>query len=178
VGTAPSGGRIIIASEEGAELPTGETGIVWIAHPDPERFEYWGDVAATRRSWRSFGTDSAFTVGDLGYVDPDGYLFLVGRLHDTIITGGVNVYPQEIEGVLASHPAVAEAAVYGAPHDEWGQEVRAMVVAASGFPLDPGHLRDWARERLAGYKCPRHIDVVDELPRTATGKIKRAPSSG
>ena len=175
VGTAPPGGRIIVTDEDGAELPAGQAGMVWIADPNAERFEYWNDGAATRRAWRSFGDATAFTVGDLGYVDADGYLYLTGRLHDVIITGGVNVYPQEIERVLASHPAVAEVAVYGAPHDEWGQEVCAMVVGAPGFPLDPERLRSWARERLAGYKCPRHIDVVAELPRTATGKIKRTP---
>jgi acyl-CoA synthetase (AMP-forming)/AMP-acid ligase II len=175
VGTPPPGGRIIVTSEEGSELPLGATGLVWIADPNPERFEYWGQEAATRRAWRRFGDAIAFTVGDLGRVDADGYLYLSGRLHDTIITGGVNVYPQEVERVLVSHPAVAEAAVYGAQHDEWGQEVRAMVVGTHGFPLDPEHLRQWARERLAGYKCPRHIDVVPELPRTATGKVKREP---
>jgi long-chain acyl-CoA synthetase len=182
VGTAPPGGRIIVASEEGTELPAKATGMVWIADPSAERFEYWGDAATTRRAWRSFpaapGSEestTAFTVGDLGYLDADGYLYLAGRLHDTIITGGVNVYPQEVENVLSSHPAVAEVAVYGAPHDEWGQEVRAMVVGHTGFPLDPEHLRGWARERLAGYKCPRRIDVVAQLPRTATGKIMRGP---
>ena len=182
VGPATSGARIIVTDEGGAELPPGQAGVVWIADPGGEKFEYWRDAEATRRAWRAFplepgssDTVAAFTVGDLGYLDSDGYLYLVGRLHDTIITGGVNVYPQEVEKVLSSHPAVAEVAVYGAPHDEWGEEVRAMVVGVPGFPLDPELLREWARERLAGYKCPRRIDVVAQVPRTATGKVKREP---
>jgi long-chain acyl-CoA synthetase len=160
---------VTIKSEQGAQLPPGDTGVVWITEPTGERFEYWGDPSKTAAAW----DDDAFTVGDLGYLDLDGYLYLVGRLHDTIITGGVNVYPQEVEDVLASHPAVAEVAVYGAQHEEWGQEVRALVVAAPGQPLDPELLRNWARERLAGFKCPRRIEVVPELPRTATGKVRR-----
>jgi len=146
-----------------------EVGQIWVRDPGAERFEYWGDRDKTRDAWH----DDAFSVGDLGYLDEDGYLFLTGRLHDTIITGGVNVYPQEVEAVLLEHPAVAEAVVFGAGHPEWGQEVRARVVAAPNMPLDGKILRSWARERLAGFKCPRHIEVVDELERTATGKIKR-----
>ena len=106
-------------------------------------------------------------------MDEDGYLYLTGRKHDMIITGGVNVYPQEIEHVLMEHPSVAEALVYGAAHDEWGQEVRALVVPAFGQPLDPEALRGWAREHLSGPKCPRKIETVDALPRTPTGKLRR-----
>ncbi|HEV3471969.1 MAG TPA: hypothetical protein VG408_02015, partial [Actinomycetota bacterium] len=106
----------------------------------------------------------------------DGYLFLTGRKHETIISGGVNVYPAEVEAVLVEHPAVKEAMVYGSPHDEWGQEVRALVVAEFGLPLDVELLRAWARERLAGFKCPRAIEIVEELPRTPTGKLKRTDS--
>jgi acyl-CoA synthetase (AMP-forming)/AMP-acid ligase II len=171
VGTPNPGAEIIITSEDGRVLPAGEVGEVWIRDPEGERFEYWGDGAKTRGAWR----DDAFSVGDLGHLDDDGYLFLSGRKHDTIITGGVNVYPQEVEAVLVSHPAVSEAAVYGEPHPEWGQQVCALVVGSYGYPLDPDLLRAWARERLAGFKCPRRIDIVDELPRTPTGKIRRGP---
>jgi long-chain acyl-CoA synthetase len=180
VGTPPPGGHIVVTGDDDAVLPAGEAGTVWIHHPAMERFEYWGDPAKTATAWRSFSVTgeprdvSAFTVGDLGYADDDGYLFLTGRTHDMIITGGVNVYPQEVEAILTSHPAVEDAAVYGAPHDEWGEEVRALVVAAGGEPLDAEELRRWARDRIAGFKCPRRIDVVDELPRTATGKLKRS----
>lgn len=169
VGTALPGGNVTIKSEDGAALPSGHTGVVWISESTGERFEYWGDPSKTAATW----DNASFTVGDLGYLDDHGYLYLAGRLHDTIITGGVNVYPQEIEDVLAMHPAVAEVAVYGAAHEEWGQEVRALVVAAPGQPLDANLLRSWARERLAGFKCPRRIEVVAELPRTATDKILR-----
>jgi long-chain acyl-CoA synthetase len=171
VGTPVPGAGIVIAGEDGSLLRPNKVGEVWVQEGTGERFEYWGDPRKTRAAWR----DAAFTVGDLGHVDHDGYLFLDGRKHDTIITGGVNVYPQEVESILLSHPAVAEASVYGDEHPEWGQQVCALVVASFGNPLDPELLRTWARERLAGYKCPRRIQVVDELPRTPTGKVRRGP---
>jgi long-chain acyl-CoA synthetase len=170
VGTARAGSRVSIRGETGAELGPGEIGEVWISAPSSERFEYWGDRQKTAAAW----SGSAFTVGDLGFLDDDAYLFLTGRKHDTIITGGINVYPQEIEAVLESHPAVQEAMVHGEPHAEWGQEVVAKVVGAPGLPLDPELLRKWARERLAGFKCPRRIEIVSVLPRTATGKLQRS----
>jgi long-chain acyl-CoA synthetase len=174
VGRALRGTQISILDENLSRLPRMEVGQVWVVAPGAERFEYWGDPDKTRRAWHG----GAFTVGDLGYLDDDGYLFLTGRKDDTIITGGVNVYPQEVEAVLAEHPAVAEALVFGVEHDEWGQEVHAAVVAEAGMPLEPDLLRTWARERLAGYKCPRAIEVVASLPRTATGKLKRQPPGG
>ena len=169
VGRALPGGEVVVASDSGDEVPAGEVGWVWVRDPSEERFEYWGDPAKTRAAW----SGDAFCVGDLGALDEDGYLFLAGRGDDTIITGGVNVYPMEIENVLTTHPSVAEALVYGTPHDEWGQEVRALVVPAFNQPLDAEMLRTWARERLAGFKCPRVIEIVDELPRTPTGKVRR-----
>jgi long-chain acyl-CoA synthetase len=169
VGRAPRGTQISIRDEEGTRVRRGEIGEVWVVAPGGERFEYWGDPEKTRSAWRG----GAFTVGDHGYLDDDGYLFLTGRKHDMIITGGVNVYPQEVEQVLCGHPAVAEALVFGVAHEEWGEEVHASVVPVSGMPLDPDLLRRWARERLAGFKCPRVIEVVDSLPHTPTGKLKR-----
>jgi long-chain acyl-CoA synthetase len=171
VGKAPRGAEIVVTGEHGDPLPRGDTGEVWVRDPATDRFEYWGDDEKTKAAWR----DGAFTVGDLGYLDEDDYLFLTGRKHDTIITGGVNVYPQEVERVLLTHPAVAEVVVYGSEHPEWGQEVRAMVVPAPEQPLEPELLRTWARDRLAGFKCPRRIEVVAELPRTSTGKLLRGP---
>ena len=171
VGSALRGAEILITTDDGGPVPRGEVGQVWIRDEGAERFSYWGDDAKTASAWR----DGAFSVGDLGWLDEDDYLYLTGRMHDTIISGGVNVYPQEVEAVLASHPAVLEAMVYGAPHPEWGQQVAARVVPAPGAPLDPERLREWARARLAGYKCPRRIELVAELPRTPTGKIKRPP---
>ena len=171
VGRALPGAEVLIVDDAGTEKRAGEVGEVWVRDPNGDEFEYWGDPGKTERAWR----DDAFSVGDLGYLDRDGYLFLTGRKHDTIITGGVNVYPQEVEKVLCEHPAVAEALVYGAEHDEWGQEVRAAVVPNGDMPLQPELLKEWARERLAGFKLPRTIEVVESLPRTATGKLKRQP---
>lgn len=171
VGKPASGARILICDDDGRELPSGEVGQVWIEDPDADRFEYWGDRAETAAAWRG----EAFTAGDLGYLDSDGYLFLTGRKHDVIISGGVNVYPQEVEITLAEHPGVAEVLVYGAPHEEWGEQVSALVVPVFNAPLDSAALQAWARERLAGYKCPRSIELVDSLPRTPTGKLKRTP---
>jgi len=172
VGRALPGVELIVRTGSGDIAPPGEAGSIWIEDRDAERFRYWGDESKTKKAWRG----DAFTVGDIGYVDQDGYLFLTGRRDDTIISGGVNVYPVEVESVLAEHPAVREVMVYGAPHEEWGQQVRALVVAQPELPLDPELLRTWARERLAVFKCPRVIEIVDELPRTATGKLRRPRS--
>jgi long-chain acyl-CoA synthetase len=171
VGRPREGAEVVIKDENGEVMPANEVGGVWIKDPRLERFQYWGDRAKTRRAWRS----GAFTVGDLGYLDEDGYLFLTGRADDTIITGGVNVYPQEVEAALQEHPAVVEVMVYGVPNEEWGQEVRAAIV---GTVTDTDDLRTWARERLAGFKVPRRIEIVDALPRTPTGKLKRQPPPG
>jgi acyl-CoA synthetase (AMP-forming)/AMP-acid ligase II len=167
VGTPRPEAAILVRDDEGVPVARGEVGTVWVRDPHAERFSYWGDEAKTRAAWNG----DAFTVGDLGRLDEDGYLFLEGRRHDTIITGGVNVYPQEVEAVLAEHPSVAECALYGREHPEWGQEVCALVVPAGD--LDVEELRAWARERLASFKVPRHVEVVAELPRTATGKVLR-----
>lgn len=169
VGRALPGGEVVIADNTGSELPPGEIGWVWVCDPSGEQWSYWGDASKTRAAW----SEDAFCVGDLGSLDADGYLYLAGRGDDTIITGGVNVYPLEVENVLASHPSVSEALVYGTLSEEWGQEVRALVVPAPNQPLDADLLREWARERLAGFKCPRVIEIVDDLPRTPTGKIQR-----
>jgi long-chain acyl-CoA synthetase len=169
VGTPRARGRILIVDESGSELADEETGQVWVDDPLAERFEYWRSPKKTVRAWKG----SAFTVGDLGYVDRDGYLFLAGRRDDVIITGGVNVYPAEVESVLADHPSVSEVVVYGVDDDEWGQTVHALVVPAFGAPLEVEALKAWARERMAGFKCPRTIEITDELPRNATGKVVR-----
>ena len=170
VGRPREEAAIEIRDREGNLVPPGDVGRVWVKDPGADRFQYWGDRKKTRAAWKA----GAYTVGDLGYLDAEGYLFLTGRADDTIISGGVNVYPQEVERVLTEHPAVAEAMVYGVPNDEWGQEVRAAVVATD--TLDEQILTEWCRERLAGFKRPRLIEFVDELPRTATGKvIRRSP---
>jgi long-chain acyl-CoA synthetase len=171
VGTALPGAEVLVTDATGRSLPAGEVGEVWVKDPAAERFSYWEDPAKTASVWR----DGAFTVGDLGYLDDDGYLFLTGRIHDTIVSGGVNVYPQEVEQALLAHPSVHEAVVFGVDSEEWGQEVHAAVVAAFNQPIDVDALEGWMRERLAGFKCPKAITIVDELPRTATGKLVRKP---
>ena len=170
VGRPGEGASIEIRDRNsGTLLEAGEIGVVWLRDPRTERFEYLGDEAATTATWDG----DAFTVGDLGHLDGDGYLYLAGRPGELIISGGINVYPKEVEEVLMGHPEVSEALVYGAADPEWGQQVRALIVPATGSQLDPETVRKWARARLAGPKCPREIALVAELPRTSTGKLVR-----
>jgi acyl-coenzyme A synthetase/AMP-(fatty) acid ligase len=169
VGRPREGARIVITDDDGIEVDAGTTGQVWIDDPAAERFRYWGDDEKTEAAWLG----SAFTVGDAGYVDEDGYLFLVGRRNDLIISGGVNVYPSEVEAVLAEHSDVEEVVVFGTPDDEWGQRVCARVVLRPGIDHDEDAFVAWIRENLAGYKRPRSIEIVEELERTATGKVLR-----
>jgi long-chain acyl-CoA synthetase len=150
-------------------------GAIWCRGPEFARFSYWGDEAKTESAWR----DGAFTVGDIGRLDDHGFLFLDGRRDDLIITGGVNVYPAEVEGVLNEADGVAEVAVFALADDRWGQRVCAAVVPAAGSGRVPTHeliqsVRALASARLAGYKRPKQYVVLDALPRTATGKVQRA----
>ena len=115
-------------------------------------------------------------MGDLGYLDADGYLFLTGRNADTIISGGVNIYPAEIEAVLDGHPAVADVACIGIPNEEWGEEVKAVVVVNAGVTADDvliDELIGFCRDHLAGFKCPRSVNFMDDLPRSGPGKVLR-----
>ena len=127
---------------------------------------------------RRDATDTALTpdgwlrTGDGGYADADGYLYLTDRLSDMIVTGGENVYPLEVENVLAEHPDVAEVAVVGAPDERWGETVVAVVVPASAA-VDAAALIGYARERLAHYKAPTRVDVVESLPKNPAGKVLR-----
>jgi o-succinylbenzoate---CoA ligase len=130
---------------------------------------YFGDDAATRAVLRN----GALFTGDIGRVDAEGRLYVASRRTDLVVTGGENVRPEEIERVLESHPNVAEAGVYGVPDAEWGQRVAAVVVARGAAHLDTAELDQWCRERLAGFKIPRRIDVVTSLPRTSGGKLMR-----
>lgn len=167
----PAFGTVHILDDNGHELPVGEVGTVWFAGaPD---FAYHNDPDKTAGVHDAHGRS---TLGDLGRVDAEGYLYLVDRRIDLIISGGVNVYPQEIEDALALHPEIADVAVVGAPDDEMGQRVRAVVQPAD--PADAGpelaeRIRMFCREHLAAYKVPRVIEFVGELPRTPTGKLLR-----
>ena len=112
----------------------------------------------------------------MGYFDEDGYLFLTGRTAELIISGGVNIYPQEVDSELLKHPAVLDVCTVGIPNDEWGEEVRSVVQLNDGFEASPeltDVLLGWTRERLAGFNCPRSIDYADDLSRSAAGKIQR-----
>lgn len=157
----------------GRTLSIDDDGIVWCEVPPWARFEYWRSPERTAEAWRPATSDpaawGAFTVGDLGRLDVDGYLFLDGRRDDLVITGGVNVYPAEVERVLAQAPGVTDIAVFGVEDRRWGQRVCAAVVGSA----DPAALDAYAREHLAGHKRPKEYRVVDELPYTATGKLQR-----
>ncbi|MHB8328222.1 MAG: class I adenylate-forming enzyme family protein [Acidimicrobiales bacterium] len=149
----------------GRRLDVDVDGTVWCHAPAFARFCYWRDPEATAAAWRG----TAFTVGDLGRLDDDGYLYLDGRRDDLVISGGVNVYPAEVEAVLAEAPGVVEVAVFGVDDAAWGQRVCAAVVG----DVDESVLRRHAAERLAPYKRPKSYVVLPELPRTASGKLLR-----
>jgi long-chain acyl-CoA synthetase len=142
-------------------------GEVWLRAPNvtPGYFNRPEETAATLTA------DGWLRTGDGGYLDDDGYLFLTDRIKDMIVSGGENVYPIEVEEVLSQHPDVAEAAVIGVPDERWGETVKALVVARAGSSPTADELVAFARERLAGYKLPRSIEFVDELPRTPSGKV-------
>jgi acyl-CoA synthetase (AMP-forming)/AMP-acid ligase II len=166
----PARGRLATAGRPslGWEVRLGEQSEIQVrgAAPLPG---YWNNPEATART---LTPDGFYRTGDAGTMDGGGYITIVDRLNDVVITGGENVFPAEVETVLAQHPAVADIAVIGIPDDTWGETVHAVVVAAPGF--DTGELLSWARERLAGFKCPTGVTVVPELPRNATGKVTRA----
>ena len=162
---------IEIVGDDGQVLPAGEVGTVYVRNLIGGDFSYHGAPEKTAEAHRAPGV---MTVGDVGYLDDDGYLFLCDRKIDMIISGGVNIYPAEIEAVLLNHPAVLDAAVFGVPNDEFGEEVKAVVQLAPGQAPSPElatELTAWAREHLGGSKVPRSIDFTDEFPRTETGKL-------
>ncbi len=161
-----------ILDDEGNEVGPGEVGTIYMRAPDRGRFEYFKDTEKTAGSYRG----DYFTLGDMGYFDEDGYLFLTGRSAELIISGGVNIYPQEVDSELMKHPAVHDVCTIGVPNEEWGEAVKSVIALNPGVTASAeleADLTRFARERLAGYKCPRSFDFVDELPRSAAGKIQR-----
>ncbi len=161
-----------ILDDDGNPVPVGTIGTIYMRAPDKGRFEYYKDEGKTGRSYRG----DYFTLGDMGYFDADGYLFLTGRSAELIIAGGVNIYPVEVDNELLKHPAVHDVCTFGAPNDEWGEEVKSVVCLRSGFAASPelaDELIGWTRDRLAGFKCPRTIDFVDNIPRSEAGKVQR-----
>lgn len=168
----PPAGHIRILDEAGEELPAGVPGTIYLRAPDTNRFVYLGDQAKTESSYKG----DYFTLGDVGYLDEDGWLFLTDRSVDLIISGGVNVYPAEVEAVLITHPSVGDVGVIGVPDPEWGESVKAVVELQPGYEPSAAlaeELTGWARERLAHFKCPRTVDFVEELPRTPSGKLSK-----
>jgi long-chain acyl-CoA synthetase len=155
-----------ILDEERDPVRPGEIGTVYATSPGP-RFTYRGADEATEETWLG----EYFTLGEMGYLDEDGYLFLADRKKDMIITGGSNVYSAEVEAVLISHPAVADVAVIGVPDPEFGEQVKALVEARE--PIDAEALIAFCRERLAHFKCPKSIDFLESMPRDPNGKVRK-----
>jgi long-chain acyl-CoA synthetase len=169
VGRPWLGSAVRILDERGGDRPAGEPGLVYL-RMGTSTFDYHKDQEKTLAS-RARGM---FTVGDIGYLDPDGYLYLCDRKGDVIISGGVNIYPAEIEAELSCHPAVADVAVFGIPHEEWGEEIKAVVQPTAGRTPGPdltAALLAFLDGRIARFKLPKTIDYVAELPRDPNGKL-------
>jgi acyl-CoA synthetase (AMP-forming)/AMP-acid ligase II/acyl carrier protein len=165
VGRGVGGTEVRVVGEDGDDLPPGDVGEVWLRRPGSPLRHYYRDPVATAETF----PDGWVRTGDMGYLDDEGYLYLVDRKEDLVITGGLNVSSIEVEGVLGEHPAVAEAAVFGIPHDVLGQDVAAAVVLRAA--ADERELQAFVRHRLAEHKTPHRVFVVDELPRNPSGKV-------
>ena len=161
--------RVAAFDDDDERLPDGQTGTLYFQRDDG-RPEYVGASDKTAANRLPGGW---FTVGDVGWIDAEGYVFLADRKIDMIISGGTNIYPAEVEAVLIEHPAVADCAVFGIPDGEWGEQVKAAVQFEPGATAGADELIGWCRERLAGYKCPKTVDVHKAMPREATGKLKK-----
>ena len=166
VGRLITGVEAKVVDESGRHLPPGEIGELICR--SPLMFQgYWNREAATQEVLR----DNWYYSGDLGYFDADGYLYIVDRKKNMIISGGQNIYPREIEEVLYQHPAVSEVAIVGEKDDYWGEAVIAYLVAAAGQTIDPVALKDYCSVHLARYKVPKAFHVLPGLPKNGTGKI-------
>ena len=167
VGRASGRVEYSIVDDDGNDLPPGEVGTIYCRRADGAP-EYYGDPEKTASIQLP---DGRFTVGDLGWLDEDGYLYLADRRVDLMLIAGSNVYPAEVEAVLSEHPAVGDVAVFGIPDPEWGEQVKAVIEPVGDIDLDD--VRRFAAERLAAYKLPKSYDLVDRLPREAHGKLKK-----
>ena len=168
IGTPIEGVQMKVVDEDDNEVPTGEVGEIVIKGHNVMK-GYWGRPDATAEAIR----DGWFHSGDMARVDEDGYFFIVDRKKDMIIRGGYNVYPREVEDVMAAHPAVREVVVVGIPDDKWGEAVAAFVALRAGESADDAALMAFARERLAGYKVPKSVHFIDEVPKSPVGKLLR-----
>lgn len=172
VGRALEGVTVEVHDDEGKQVATGEIGTIYFKAPETGRFEYFKAPEKTDGAYRG----DYYTMGDMGFIDEDGFLFLTGRSAEIIISGGVNIYPAEVDQALLRHPAVADVATIGVPNEEWGEEVKAVIQLAEGVEASEATKEDlmrFAAEHLPGYKRPRSIDFADDLPRLPTGKIVR-----
>ena len=164
-------GKVHILGEDGQDLPPGDIGVIYV---EAERkFDYHGEPKKTEESFSKEGWQ---TVGDTGYLDSEGYLYLAGRKSHMIISGGVNIYPEEIENHLITHDKALDVCVIGVPNEDYGEEVKAIVQLVPGAAASPeleAEMIGFCREAISNVKCPRSIDFVDELPRTPTGKLRK-----
>jgi long-chain acyl-CoA synthetase len=167
VGLPWPGVEVLVVGDDGAPCAAETPGTIYIRPAGGARFHYHDAPDKTAQAWR----DDAFTVGDIGYLDGDGYLFLTDRANDMVIRGGVNVYPREIEEVLFTHPAVVDCAVFGVPDERYGEQLKAVVEARA--EVTPDALQAYVRARLADYKVPAVVELVDELPRNPNGKVMK-----
>ena len=167
VGLPFPGLSLRIVGEDGQILGPGEVGVIYVSSFPAQRFSYHKAEEKTAEAWR----DEYFTVGDMGYLDADGYLFVADRRVDLILSRGVNIYPAEIEQALAKHEDVVDSAVFGLPDDRLGQQVFALVELRPSAELTDASLLKCLSTRLARYKLPRRIEFVDELPREPSGKV-------
>jgi long-chain acyl-CoA synthetase len=160
---------VIVRDESGHTLPTGTEGELWFRDSSGRGLRYTGWAARSPRA----ESDGLFTLGEIGYVDDSGYVFVTDRAADMVVSGGVNIYPAEAEQVLAAHPRVLDVACIGVPDVDMGERLVALVVPRPDTRVDVIELRDWCRQRLAHYKCPREVELVPELPRTEMGKLNK-----
>ncbi len=167
VGRALGEGVVKILDDDGRELPPGKIGLIYCRQPAYPDFTYTNDAAARDAIER----EGLWSVGDMGYLDADGYLYVADRKSDMVISGGVNIYPAEIEAVLMTLPAIADCAVFGIPDPEFGEALAAAVQLRSGQKLSEKEIQDFLRERIANYKVPRAVSFHDSLPREDSGKI-------
>lgn len=161
--------EVIVADEEGRELPPGEVGEIMVRGPNV-MLGYLGQPEATEAAF----VNGWFRTGDGAYVDKDGYLFLVDRVKDMIISGGENIYSNEVENILHEHPAVRDCAVIGLKDEVWGESVHAVITLRTGKSVGEAELIDFCRERIAHYKCPKSVEVIDELPLSGANKILKS----
>lgn len=169
-GKAFPGVELVILDEAGEECPTGEPGELFVRKHPLAFSGYYRKEDATRDAYHG---EDLISVGDVAYVDEDGYFFICDRKTDMIISGGVNIYPAEIENVLNKHPRILDVTVFGIPDEEFGEQVHAVVELRDGASLTLDELRDWASDKLADYKRPRSLDIVDQLPRDDAGKLRK-----